>query len=118
MAKDAAKIGRPKKAPGEQRTERLPGITLTAAERHMVELMAERAGLSVMEFCRRAVLGQRVPQRRTKASDRALIELNRVGVNLNQIAARVNMTGDLAEDYRVVLAELLAAIRQVQEGME
>jgi len=45
--------------------------------------------------------------------DAALLELNRAGVNLNQIAARVNMTGDLADDFREVLAELRAAIEKV-----
>ena len=118
MTTRPAKIGRPKKAPSEQRSERLPGITLTTAERHVVELMAERAGVSVMEFCRRAVLGQRMPQRRTKAADRAIVELNRVGVNLNQIAARVNMTGDLAADFEAVLAEVRAAVAHVMEGAE
>lgn len=105
--------GRPRKAVDEQRTERLSGITLTAAERHYVELMAERSGLPVMEFCRRAILGQRIAARRQGTAKRAVWELGRAGVNLNQIAARVNMTGDLAEDFRDVLAELRAAIEKV-----
>lgn len=118
MRPPSKKIGRPKKAPGEGRTERLSGIRLTAAERHIVELMAERAGVSVPEFCRRAILGQRMPQRRTRDMDRAIVELNRVGVNLNQIAARVNMTGDLAEDFGAVLAEVHAAIAKLAGGAE
>ncbi len=118
MAGQQTHIGRPKKAAGEQRTERLSGIRLTAAERHTVELMAERAGVSVAEFARRAVLGQRMPQRRTRNIDRAIVELNRVGVNLNQIAARVNMTGDLAEDFDSVLAEVRAGIEKLTAGAE
>ena len=113
MTDKPRKIGRPKKAPAELRTERLAGIRLTAAERQHVDELAERAGLDVMEFCRRAILGQRIGQARRKADDRALVELNRIGVNLNQIAARVNMTGDLAEDFRAVVAELRAALEKV-----
>lgn len=118
MTERKRKIGRPRKAAGEQRTERLSGIRLTTAERHIVELMAERAGVPVAEFARRAILGQRLPQRRTRDLDRAIVELNRVGVNLNQIAARVNMTGDLAEDFGAVLAEVHAAIAKLAGGAE
>lgn len=111
MTEQKAKGGRPKKAPGEQRSERLPGVTLTPAERHYVELMAERAGLSVMEFCRRAVLAQRVPVRRREAGNAALLaELNRVGVNLNQIAHGVNAGRGLPFDMPDVLAELRAVL--------
>lgn len=116
MTERKRKIGRPRKAAGEQRTERLSGIRLTTAERHIVELMAERAGVPVAEFARRAILGQRMPQRRTRDLDRAIVELNRVGVNLNQIAARVNMTGDLAEDFARVLAEVQTAVAALVEG--
>lgn len=107
------KIGRPKKAPAEQRSERLSGLRLTAAERQLVEVAAGRAGLDVAEFCRRAILGQRVRARAATGTAAALLELNRVGVNLNQIAARVNMTGDLAEDFGVVLSEIRAAVAKV-----
>jgi|APTNR8051073442_1049403.scaffolds.fasta_scaffold02828_10 hypothetical protein len=119
LTSDPQTIGRPRKAADEARSERLSGIRLTPAERHVVELMAERAGVSVAEFARHAILGQRMPQRRTRGMDRAIVELNRVGVNLNQIAARVNMTGDLAGDFRAVMAEVRSAIETLTaEGAE
>ena len=113
MTDKPRKIGRPKKAPEEQRTEWLPRLRATPAELAFAEELAAKAGLSLPEFCRRAILGQRLGQARRKADNLTLIELNRVGVNLNQIAARVNMTGDLAEDFRAVLAELRAALEKV-----
>ena len=41
--------GRPKKAPEEQRSERLSGIRVTGAERAFLEAQAEAAGLSMSE---------------------------------------------------------------------
>lgn len=109
-------MARPKKQPDEQRSERLPGIRLTAAERAYVEDMAARAGLDISDFCRRAILGQRVPAPARKMDAAAIVALNRVGVNLNQIAARVNFSGDLADDFRAVLIEVRAAVQKVADG--
>ena len=77
--------GRPRKAAAEQRTERLSGIRLTAAERAHVEAQAALAGLPVAEFARRAVLGLRVAPRRSESDERLLGEIKRVGVNLAQL---------------------------------
>jgi hypothetical protein len=110
------KIGRPKKAPAEQRSERLSGIRLTAAERVTVEAEAAKAGLPLAEFCRRAILRKRITPPRSEADAAALIAVNRIGVNLNQIAARVNMTGQLADDFRDVLAEIDTAIDRLTGG--
>lgn len=106
-------MGRPRKHPDERRDARLSGLRVTAAELAYVEAQAAAAGLDVAEFVRRRALGQRVAPKRATADDRALIELNRVGVNLNQIAARVNFSGDLAEDFRDTLAEVRTAVAKV-----
>jgi len=106
-------MGRPLKQPDERRGERLPGLRLTTAEREFIEAQAAAAGLSVADYARRRLLGRTVTPRRTAADDRALVELNRVGVNLNQIAARVNFTGELAEDFRAALDEIRAAVAKV-----
>jgi len=112
------KIGRPRKAPAEQRSERLPGVTLTPAERHHVELTAARAGLSVMEFSRRAIMGQRIVARRPaeKITADLLAELNRVGVNINQIAHAVNSGRGLPYDMPEVVAELRAVLAKIAEA--
>lgn len=106
MTDTTRKIGRPKLAPDERRTERLAGIRLTPAERVFVEQSAAAAGLDLAEFCRRAILGQRIAARRQRADDALLLALNRVGVNLNQIAHRVNAGRGLPYDMPEVLAEL------------
>ena len=116
MTDKPTRIGRPKKAPSELRTERLSGIRLTTAEREYVAVLADRAGLDVMEFCRRAILGQRiVPARRKVRADVQLAdELNRIGTNLNQIAHAANMGRTLSDKLEVSLSELLAALARME----
>lgn len=110
------KIGRPKLAPDERRTERLSGIRLTVAERDVIERAAAAAGLDVAEFCRRAILGQRIAAKRNRAENALLVELNRVGVNLNQIAHAVNAGRDLPRSFPHLLDELRAVVEKIAGG--
>ena len=110
------RTGRPKKAPDELASERLSGIRCTAAERAFVELQAERAGLPVAEFCRRAALGQRILAARTKASPDARLaaELNRIGVNLNQIAHAANVGRTLSGKLDEALTRLASLLDRME----
>ena len=110
--------GRPRKVAEEQRTDRLPGVRVTAAERVHVEELAARAGLPVTDFCRRATLGQRVHAPRAGVDETALVALNRIGVNLNQIAHRLNAGGRKPPHLDDVLREVLAAVERVAGRME
>lgn len=91
-------MARPKMHPKETRSVRF-NLRFTAAERVHVDDQARIAGLAVHEFCRRRVLGYKVPpapaQRRTDPG--VLTELNNlwrqlkaIGNNANQIALNAN----------------------------
>lgn len=110
-------MGRPRKASGEARSERLPGLRLTAAERAHVELLADRTGRDLADLQRRALLGLPIPPARDGGELAALIvALNRVGNNLNQITARLNAADELALDARDVLAEVKATVALIAEA--
>lgn len=110
-------MGRPRKAPGETRSERLPGLRLTPAERAYAELLAERTGRDLAELQRRSLLGLPVPPARDGGELAALIvALNRVGNNLNQIAARLNASDELALDARDVLHEVKVIVAVIAEA--
>ncbi len=83
-------MARPKHHPHEQRNARLPAPRVTEAELAVVELQADRAGLSSTELVRQCVLSAKVKPRRGLADAQLLSELNRIGVNLNQIAHALN----------------------------
>jgi hypothetical protein len=110
-------IGRPKAAPGEGRVT-VVSVRLTTFERSGMEAKAARTGLSLSEYCRRAILGHRVttstePQ---QVNTEALVELNRVGVNLNQIARVANRGEQLPRSFPEILSSVLAAVERLSAG--
>jgi hypothetical protein len=109
-------MARPLKAPDERRDERLPAPRVTAAELGHVEAQAAAAGVALAEYVRRGVLGQRVAPARTAADDRLLLELNRVGVNLNQIARSLNSDRPERADLASALSELRAVVADLARG--
>ena len=75
----------------EERRARTVGVRVTAAEAAELLERAQAARLSMGAYLRRRALGQRVrmaAELRLGAAE--LRELNRIGVNLNQMARAVN----------------------------
>lgn len=110
----SAKPGRPSLAVAESRVERV-AFRMTADELARVQAEAERAGVSVSEYCRAAALGQRVRVRSAPDLSAALVSLNRVGVNLNQIARTLNVGQPVPVDLDEVLADVQAAVERLAE---
>lgn len=99
-------MARPRKAKDSVREVRL-NLRLTLEERAQLEAKASAALLSPSDFARQAALGARIEAARATASGGGLAEplapkaktpdgiehvvaLNRIGVNLNQIARTLN----------------------------
>ena len=83
-------MARPRLGEEERRT-RTVGVRVTEAEAEELQERAQDARLSVGAYLRRRGLGQRVrmaAERRLGAAE--LRELNRIGVNLNQMARAMN----------------------------
>lgn len=109
-----ARPGRPSRAERENRADRV-AFRLTAEELERVQAEAERVGVSVSEYCRAAALGQRVRVRSAPDLSAALVSLNRVGVNLNQVARTLNAGQPVPVDLDEVLAEVRAAVERLAE---
>ena len=93
----------------EHRRTRTVGVRVTEAEAAELRERAQAARLSMGAYLRRRALGQRVrmvAERRLGAAE--LRELNRIGVNLNQMARAMN-SGAAAP------AETRAAVERVGE---
>lgn len=108
-------MARPKKHDLEKRDQRL-NLRLTLAEVEHLRDQAEAAGLPLSEYARRRVVGHVVvpaPQR----VDAALVsEINRVGVNVNQLARAIHIDPvkpRFSSDWRVVLGELRQVLAKV-----
>ena len=109
-------MARPRLGEEERRT-RTVGVRVTEAEAEELQERAQGARLSVGAYLRRRGLGQRVrmaAERRLGAAE--LRELNRIGVNLNQMARAMNSgavaspagTRETVEQVSELVARLLA----------
>lgn len=109
-------MARPKKQSHEKRDQRF-NLRYTAAEIEHIRFQAHKVGLDPHEYARRRTLGSNVAASRMHRADPALInELNRIGVNLNQLARAVNRDidddadwGELAFELRRVLNLVVAS---------
>jgi len=105
-------MARPKKETEEKRSESLR-TRFTVAEYLHVRQQAEAAGLTPAEFIRRRALGL-VVQPPPRRADAALIsEINRIGVNVNQLARSVNAERTFLGDWRDIADELRRVIALV-----
>ena len=109
-------MARPRLGEEERRT-RTVGVRVTEAEAEELQERAQAARLSMGAYLRRRGLGQRVrmaTERRLGAAE--LRELNRIGVNLNQMARALNSgavsspaeTQEVVERVGELVARLLA----------
>ena len=105
----------------EERRARTVGVRVTAAEAAELRERAQTARLSMGAYLRRRALGERVrmaAELRLGAAE--LRELNRIGVNLNQMARALNSravsspaeTQELVERVGELVAKLLAGERE------
>ena len=112
-------MARPRLGEEERRT-RTVGVRVTETEAEELRERAQDARLSVGAYLRRRGLGQRVrlgAERRLGAAE--LRELNRIGVNLNQMARAMNAgavagpgTREAVERVGELVARLLAGERE------
>lgn len=109
-------MGRPSKTVHDRRTERAT-IRFTASELAYVETQANTAALPVAEYLRKRGLGKQVTPPKSKLEASCLTELNRIGVNLNQIAHAAN-AGRLTEQIlQAALADLGKLMQKVDASL-
>jgi hypothetical protein len=102
-------MARPRKDPQERRAAALPPVRLTEAELMDLAEQASASGLTLSDFVRQRLTTGRVVVPAIRRDAQLLAELNRVGVNLNQIAHRLNR----GQGYPADLADALTALRNV-----
>lgn len=107
------KVGRPQKGEDEARSARI-AFRVTEDERAQIEARAVAAGVTVSNYARAVVLTGAPPAPPRHAADAAAIsELNRVGVNLWQIAKHLNFGGGIPADLHDAIAEVRAAVEKL-----
>lgn len=85
-------------------------IRLTDDERAQIEERVRDKGVTFSKYIRHAALGIELPSKRVKVELEAVAALNRLGVNLNQIARAANRSGRLADDQQRHLGRTLERV--------
>jgi len=109
---------RPTKTDLERRSEQVK-IRLTLSEVEHLRDQARKAGLSLAGFVRRRALALTVQPPPSRADAQLLAELNRIGVNVNQLARSANTGRTFAGDWQAIeeeLSRLLAAVSQAYDS--
>lgn len=92
--------------------DRFVGLRFTEEQYYVLEHNARQARLSVSEYIRRAVLGQKIPMFQPIIHDEheileELRNINKVGNNLNQIARYFNQGGTMNNQIAVELRNII-----------
>lgn len=106
-------MARPRKDNHEARTAHLPAVRLTEAELAMLSDQAAASGLTLSEFVRQRLLTGKITPRPGMVDAHTLSELNRCGVNLNQIARQLNSGRGLPTSVDGTLALLHSVLERV-----
>lgn len=90
----------------EQNRKRKVQLNFRVTENEMsyIKDKADYSGLSVSEYCRKAIIDCVVVKREMGDVIKVLQELNRIGNNINQIAKAIHIQGDVVtiDDYNEV----------------
>jgi len=105
-------MARPKKLEGERRTERF-NLRFTVAEKLHVEEQAAKAGLDPTEFLRRRALSLPIAPAPAKADAALIAELNRIGVNVNQLARAMHSGRTLPGGWPEIAPQLQTVLAKV-----
>ena len=74
-------------------------LRLTEEEKEKIREKSEQAGMSISDYTRAILLSSKNVKRKQKINCEAVkmlaYEINRIGVNINQIAKKINSTRDI-----------------------
>ena len=105
-------MARPRKQEHEKRAETIRA-RVTEAEKIHVQQQARAAGLDPAEYIRRRVLGYQVAPARARADAALVSEINRIGVNANQLARAVNAARPFRGDWQAIADECRRVLGKV-----
>jgi len=106
-------MARPKKTAHEKRTLRLPHIRVTAAEFVQIEEQATDVGVTTSEYIRNLAINHKPPVVKNWIDKSVLVELNRIGVDIQQIADRPDSSNQNGDGLKTVLHDLVTTMKKI-----
>ena len=99
------------------------GFRLTEDLYAVIALEADKAKLSVSEYCRKVCVDKKIIQYQEKVFDstellKVFSDLGKIGGNLNQIARHLNGGGELTPSLRNEIMQTITTIRDIREEIK
>ena len=108
-------MARPRKAIEAKRTTQR-NLRFTLEEDTLLRIQAREARMNVSDYIRTLALSHRVRPTVSRKADPGLIsELNRIGVNVNQLARATHRGGEFTRYWEDIGTELQTILAQVIE---
>lgn len=107
-------MGRPLKRTADCREDRIE-VRLTKEERARIDEQAKQAGMSRSDYVRNMVLNGQVTVKHTTVDFHLIHELNKIGVNLNQLVHAAHIRGKLPQSLPAICAEIENLVAQAAE---
>ena len=105
-------MGKPS-LPPDQRRSRKVWVHLTESEKEAVKEAAERAGLSISEFARRAGLGREIPSMEDR---KARLELMKINGDLGRMEGLLKQA--MAFGHKEQIARMLKNLEETREQIK
>jgi len=99
-------MARPKKKIAEKHDSRFPTVRCTQGELASLKSLSAQTGLTLSEYIRRQTLKGKVVIKKERINFPIVQELNKIGVNLNQLTRKANMKGDFPAGLQKVFSDL------------
>ena len=99
-------MARPKKDISEKLTRRLPHMRCTESEYASIQARAAQTGKSMSAYVREMALKGKIVIKESKADFDLIQELNRIGINLNQLTRKANIHDEFPEGLEDVFSSL------------
>lgn len=108
---------RSSKISSERLTEVLPPIRCTKAEKEQIKAQSVKANLSLSQYIRQMALDGKINIRESDTDFQTMQQLRKLGVNLNQQTRKLNATGTLPYELKVLWRKLDLLLDQLLKGV-
>ena len=91
-------------------------IRLNDIESEKLEMLSQKSKLSKSDIIRKLILENEIKEKPGIEFYHAMNELSKIGINLNQIAAKINTTNEIDKDYyKEQVTEMRNITKQIKE---
>lgn len=103
-------MARPKKSAQDSRTHQLPAVRCNAWEYERITERAKSAGLSQSAYLRQMALYGKVQIKQSRTDTAVILQLRRIGVNLNQLTHAAHLGQPVQDELHVMLTRIRAIL--------